>query len=119
MPSAISVNMFRLRFTTDAQPLWKNGQPPQSTTGVASPNESQSNVRVPSRCFSGSAGSREETMINRVGKVNDRLIQNRRVMFANSGLVSSAVTSRGSSAMPQIGQDPGSERTICGCMGHV
>jgi hypothetical protein len=25
----------------------------------------------------------------------------------------------GSSAMPQIGHDPGSVRTISGCMGHV
>ena len=32
---AISVNMLRLRLTIDAQPRWKNGQPPQSTTGVA------------------------------------------------------------------------------------
>ena len=37
-PSAISVNMFRWRFTTDAQPRTKNGQPPHSTTGVASAN---------------------------------------------------------------------------------
>ena len=35
VPSAISVNMFRLRFTTDCQPRTKNGHPPQSTTGVA------------------------------------------------------------------------------------
>ena len=30
--------MFRWRFTTDAQPRTKNGQPPHSTTGVASAN---------------------------------------------------------------------------------
>ena len=35
MPSAISVNMFGLRFTSEAQARWKNGAPPQSTTGVA------------------------------------------------------------------------------------
>jgi hypothetical protein len=32
---------------------------------------------------------------------------------------SSAVTVRGSSAMPQMGHEPGSERTISGCMGQV
>ena len=36
VPSAISVNIFRLRFTIDAQPRSKNGQPPHRTTGVAS-----------------------------------------------------------------------------------
>jgi hypothetical protein len=40
-------------------------------------------------------------------------------MAANSGLAVSAVTVRGSSAMPQIGQLPGPARTICGCMGQV
>src|SRR5260370_25759687 len=35
VPIAISVNMLVLRFTTDAQPRWKNGQPHQRTTGVA------------------------------------------------------------------------------------
>jgi len=42
------------------------------------------------------------------GAVRARLIQNRRVMSRSSGLSSSTVTVRGSSAMPQIGQFPGS-----------
>ena len=33
---AMSVNMLRLRETRDSQPRSKNGQPAQSTTGVAS-----------------------------------------------------------------------------------
>ena len=46
--------------------------------------------------------------------------QKRRVMSRNSGLtVSPAVGVIGSSAMPQIGQLPGSFRTICGCIGQV
>ena len=53
------------------------------------------------------------------GAVRARLIQKRRVMRRSSGLSSSTVTVRGSSAMPQIGQLPGSERTISGCMGQV
>jgi len=41
-------------------------------------------------------------------------------MSRSSGFASSlAVTVRGSSAMPQIGQFPGSARTISGCIGHV
>jgi hypothetical protein len=47
------------------------------------------------------------------------LIQNRLDISASSGFDSSLVISRGSNAMPQIGQMPGSERTTSGCMGHV
>ena len=46
VPSAISVNMFRLRLTTDAQPRSKNGQPPQRTTGVAKRSWSQASSRL-------------------------------------------------------------------------
>ena len=54
------------------------------------------------------------------GAVRATLIQKRRVMSRNSGFSSpSAVTVRGSSAIPQIGHDPGPGRTIWGCMGHV
>jgi len=47
------------------------------------------------------------------------LIQSSLVISASSGLESSAVTSRGSSAIPQIGHEPGASRTIWGCIGHV
>jgi hypothetical protein len=46
--------------------------------------------------------------------------QKRRVMARNSGFsVLAAAGVIGSSAMPQIGQLPGSLRTICGCIGQV
>ena len=46
--------------------------------------------------------------------------QNRRVMSASSGLGPvSAVTVTGSSAIPQIGQEPGPGRRISGCIGQV
>ena len=46
--------------------------------------------------------------------------QKRRVMSRSSGFSScTAVTVRGSRAMPQMGHDPGSGRTISGCMGQV
>ena len=37
--------MLRLRLTTDAQPRWKKGQPPQRTTGVARTNLIQASFR--------------------------------------------------------------------------
>ncbi len=58
-------------------------------------------------------------MIASKGRVSKALIQSRRVMLVNSGLAAAAVTVRGSSAMPQMGQAPGPSRTICGCMGQV
>jgi len=53
------------------------------------------------------------------GTVSATATQKRRRMSSSSGLASERVISRGSSAMPQMGQAPGSERTICGCMGQV
>ena len=52
-PSAISVNMLRCRLTIDAQPRTKNGQPPQSTTGVASANSIHVATRGGIACCSG------------------------------------------------------------------
>ncbi len=52
MPSAISVNMLSLRLTSDRQPRTKNGQPAQSTTGVASTSCSQFDVCCPIACVS-------------------------------------------------------------------
>ena len=47
-------------------------------------------------------------------------IQKRSDIFRSSGFDSgAAVTVRGSRAMPQIGHDPGSVRTISGCIGQV
>ena len=54
------------------------------------------------------------------GRERAALIQKRRVMSTSSGLgASSRVTVLGSRAMPQIGQEPGSSRTISGCMGQT
>ena len=65
-------------------------------------------------------GSMSAIAITSSGAVSARLIQKRRVMSRSSGLSSScAVTVRGSSAMPQIGQLPGPGRTISGCIGQV
>ena len=54
------------------------------------------------------------------GMVRRTLIQKRRVIETSSGFSSSAtIVVRGSSAIPQIGHEPGSARTISGCIGHV
>ena len=60
-----------------------------------------------------------ETINASNGSERTTLIQNLLDMSANSGFVSSLVTSRGSSAIPQIGQLPGPDRTISGCIGQV
>ena len=58
--------------------------------------------------------------IARSGVVRATPIQKRLVIARNSGFSSAAVaTLRGSSAMPQMGHDPGSPRTISGCIGQV
>ena len=102
----MSVNMFKLRFTTDCQPRTSNGQPAHSTTGVPKRSWSQFAVCAPSTWWSpvmcppiSSAST---------GKVSTVPIQKRRVKSASSGLGRlSAVTSTGSRAIPQIGQEPG------------
>ena len=65
-------------------------------------------------------GSMSAMAIASSGMVSTRLIQKRRLMSRSSGFSSSgATTGRGSNAMPQIGQLPGPERTISGCIGQV
>src|SRR5689334_4185669 len=52
--------------------------------------------------------------------VGPRLHQNRPDISINSGFASSCTGMvLGSNAMPQMGQIPGSDRTISGCMGQV
>ncbi len=112
--------MFKLRCTIDCPPRTKNGQPPQATTGVASANCSHTNT-----CggIQAKASWRTISPIDNAssGAESTAPTQNRRVMEASSGLASSSalLTTRGSSSIPQIGQLPGCERTICGCMGQV
>ena len=51
---------------------------------------------------------------------NDRHDRSRRFMSTSSGFgASSSEIVRGSSAIPQIGHEPGPGRTISGCIGHV
>ena len=111
--------MFRCRLTNEAQPRWKNGQPHHNTTGVASRNSTSC------RCVNVIIFGTKPVHISAViaitntGTANATPIQKRRVMSSSSGFSSFAATVLGSSAMPQIGQSPGSLRTISGCMGQT
>ena len=118
VPRAMSVNMFRLRFVTEAQPRSKSGHPAQSTTGVAS-TSSIHGIHRPSACCTGIPGRKSDIPSTKTGTVNTRLAQNLRLMSSSSGFRSSTATVRGSRAIPQIGHAPGPVRTISGCIGHV
>ena len=112
----ISVNMFGLRFMSDAQKRSKNGQPPHSTTGVAKINSSMLRTLCESRNPSASPNI-EST---RTGRDNAALTQKRRRIESYSGSAStSAETSIGSSAIPHFGHTPGPICTISGSMGQV
>src|SRR5262245_6890671 len=115
----MSVNMLGLRFTNDAHARSKNGHPAQKTTGVASTRPVQFSkgpqviVRRPPPTMSA-------TLNTTKGRPRRPPIQNRRVMSINSGFgCSDNEMTRGSSAIPQIGHDPGALLTISGCIGHV
>src|SRR5215471_10808410 len=109
VPSPMRVNMLGLRFTSEVQKRWKNGRPPQMTTGVESRNSNQGDAipdtdagRMPR------PGIISYIATTNNGTVRPKLTQNRRVMLRSSGFSSSfAATVRGSSAMPQIGHEPG------------
>src|ERR1700730_8720933 len=106
--------MFRLRVAMDRQPRTKNGQPPQSTTGVAKINSNHCHVLGEANRMSGDMAEKKSDMAtSRIGIVSAVEIQNRLVIFTSSGfLSSSAVTVLGSRAIPQIGHEPGLSRTI-------
>ena len=95
--------------TSDAQPRSKNGQPAQSTTGVAS-DELHPVAICAGRRMCVQAGQVPAHLQHEDrDSVSTRPIQNRRVMSTSSGFgrrVGRRPAS-GSSAMPQIGQVPG------------
>ena len=91
-PSPISVNMFKLRVTSDRHPRTKNGQPPHSTTGVARTNSNHCHVlRRQPHCISGDRpGTRSDIATISTGIVSAAQIQNRLVMSTSSGFFSSS-----------------------------
>src|ERR1700689_407737 len=120
MPIPIRVNMLRLRLTIDCHPRTNSGEPAHSTTGVASTSSSQVRIDAGIARARGWPGIMSDISIAISGIASATAIQKRRVMSASSGDFSPpALTTRGSSVIPQIGQLPGSERTICGCIGQT
>ncbi len=90
---------------SEAQPRAKNGPPAQSTTGV----DSASWIQPESRGAIGLWPIRWPPISSmKTGRARAMPIQNRLLMSASSRFgPASAVRVSGSSAMPQIGQDPG------------
>jgi hypothetical protein len=103
--------MFGLRFPSDSQNLRKNGQPPHSTTGVASANSRYANLS----CGAANIGA---MAITRSGTLSAALTHSLRVK-SRSSESSSAAPSIGTSAMPHFGHDPGPTCTTSGCIGQV
>ena len=123
VPMAISVNMLALRFTSDAHPRWKNGQPHHSTTGVASSSSSQGKRRGRSNGNANAMNACGHNMLPMAiaskGAVSVRPTQKRRVILRSSGFSSSTVTVSGSSAMPHLGQGPGPVWRTSGHIGQT
>ncbi len=119
-PSAINVNMLKLRRTIDATPRSKKGQPAQRTTGVARTSWIHWRARIESRWASGCPGIASDMPSSTTMAVGAIDPQSRRLMSMSSGFgAASSVTVRGSSAMPQIGHAPGASRTTSRCMGQT
>ena len=117
---AIRLNMLSRIVRNDFHPRTRNGQPHQSTTGVASTSSSQRAVRSPIQAPTGSPSIGPMAM-TRSGTVSTAPTANRRRKSTSSGFgpSSAAGTPFGSSAMPQIGQSPGPTCSISGCIGQV
>jgi hypothetical protein len=112
--------MLRLRLTINCHPRTNSGEPAHNTTGVASTSSSHVRIDAGITRATGQPGLMSDISIAISGIAGATLIQKRRVMAANSGDFSSAaLTTRGSSVIPQIGQLPGSERTIRECIGQT
>src|SRR5271168_207683 len=112
--------MLRLRLTIDCHPRTNSGAPAHSTTGVASTNSIHVRIDPGIIRASGRPGIMSDISIRISGSASATLIQKRRVISASSGDGSSPATAaRGSNTIPQIGQLPGSARTICGCIGQT
>src|SRR5216683_194450 len=112
--------MLRLRLTIECQPRTNSGAPAHSTIGDASANSIHGPSDAGITRSTGWPAIMRDMSIRTSGIASAVLIQKRRVISASSGdACSSALTTRGSSVMPQIGQLPGVGRTICGCIGQT
>ena len=112
--------MLLWRLTMEFQPRSKNGHPAHNTTGVANTRLIQFVTCMSNRPPKPIPSSMSPIVRTKTGRPSSTATHNRRVMSTSSGFgPSSARTVRGSSAMPQIGQEPGPGLTTSGCMGQV
>src|SRR5262249_47521191 len=113
------VNIFGLRFTSDAQKRAKNGQPPHKTTGEASANWR------PCRAGGGSGSAMGSPNIasSTTPRLGAALTQNPGGIERYAGSAASGESfgtkSIGSSAMPHTGHVPGANLITSGCIGQV
>ena len=112
--------MLGLRLTSESQPRWKNGKAAHSTTGLASASSSQTIVRSSTKAWKVRPSIGAMATISS-GTDSAALTQNRLVKSTSSGFGPSSPvgTPIGSSAMPQIGHEPGLSLMISGCIGQV
>src|ERR1700732_3973576 len=111
VPNPIRVNIFGLRLRSEDQKRSKKGQPPQRTTGVARRNSMQFRT-VGLRCKQSDSQTMDSS---RTGSDNAALTQKRKRIESYSGSAStSAKTSIGSSALPQMGAAPRPNRGVSG-----
>ena len=120
VPIAISVNMFSSGSAPRSSRARRTASRAHSTTGVAS--TSWTHVDAVGEIASWIAGNRSPP-IPRTTTGMDRTDADPEpaghVAPAPGSGPLSAVTMTGSSAIPQIGQEPGPGRRISGCIGHV
>ena len=117
-PSAISVNMLKLRERSDRQPRCSSGAPHQRTTGVASANCSQPLVGPASG--RGNAPSMPPIASVMSGTVKTTAHPRRRRMSTSSGSSPAVATGTArSSAMPHLGQAPGTGLSTPGHIGQI
>jgi hypothetical protein len=112
--------MFGLRLTIERHARSKNGQPAHHTTGVANTRLIQFTALMLTKRMTPPLMTMSAIASTNTGTPSTSDSQKRLVMSISSGLgPSSSATTRGSSAMPQIGHAPGRSRTISGCIGQV
>ena len=113
------MNMFKLRFRTEAQALCQKGMPPQITTGVASKSSIHwriTGVKVPE---SGRPGAISDMDSTNKGTVKPRLQRKRRVISRNSPSSSPPAPWCACNAMPHEGHGPGAGASTPGHMGQT
>src|SRR5262245_20812537 len=99
--------MFRERFDTDRTARTKNGRAAHKQTGVANASSSHARVPLPNRWLMGRSPIMSPMERINTGTVSANAHQNRFDMSSSSGF-ESASANRASSAMPHLGQSPGS-----------